>query len=157
MASRLFHAVVGLGIALGTAAVGCDGPGDEATTDTSTSDYTSRIEKAVPCPEVDGGSHVDAGADAANVPFDPFCDVSWPTTKGNASGPTCGDVSGCVLAGPSPFCAPTSDASAKTIVCEPAKISGQNAAWCVDRTWTCAPGTVRRDECSCWKGSPACP
>jgi hypothetical protein len=59
MASKLFHAVVGFGIALGAMSVGCSAP---AADETGTSEAA---QVAAPTPEKDR-----------------FCEVAWPTTKG---------------------------------------------------------------------------
>lgn len=108
MASKLFHAVVGFGISLGAATVGCLGAisdsaetggdatrsppsntdGDTATSPPPTTGDARAVEAAV-----DAGR--DAIVDAA------FCDAAWPTTKGSAADPrSCVDPKGeCAEAG----------------------------------------------------------
>jgi hypothetical protein len=78
MTSRLFRAIVGVGISLGTASAACLGAVSEG-----------------------GPSTADAPGD---VILDAFCDAAWPTTKGNPSGPTCGPIEHCAEAGPAPHC-----------------------------------------------------
>lgn len=133
MASKLFHAVVGVGIALGSAAA-CDGsvepstPADAAASDAASADGTAAVDAtsgdvSVPTDattEVDATDDdvVDAGADviadaavdaAVDAPTDAaFCDNAWPTTKGTYVPPTCLDPAGaCADAGPIARCLPT--------------------------------------------------
>jgi hypothetical protein len=161
MSSRLFHTVVGLGIALGAQGVACLGGGDA----TPASDATEG--GAAPSPSASGTAASDASkpdatigaADGAatapdsgasdaprDVILDAFCDAAWPTTKANGgAGPTCGAVDACKDAGLAPHCF---GVTAETpLTCDSKRIF---PAWCVDGAWRCTTGTAREDACKCW-------
>lgn len=162
MASKLFRAVVGIGISLGTSSVACLGALDPTNAD----DAPAAAIPTAPPPlgkpgdpppktTTDGGA--DARADVAidapkDVLLDAFCDAAWPTTKGNPGGPTCGPVEECREAGPAPRCVEMADPATGT--CKPS--SKPSPAWCVTSAWQCSGGFVSVDECKCWTGSP-CP
>jgi hypothetical protein len=166
MASRLFRAVVGVGIALGTSGVACFGAADDPAVSTDASspeasstsgrDSASSTEDAA----LDVDVRADAGADAAldapvdapkDVILDAFCDASWPTTKGNPGGPTCGEITDCADAGPSLRCINTVSPPA---TCE--ATATLVPVWCVASQWQCSEGAIPQDECKCWEGLP-CP
>lgn len=147
MASKLFRAVVGVGISLGTASAACLGsssPAPDATAD----------EASTPAPpSPDAGDAPESSADATtDALLDAFCDASWPTTKGNhAGGPTCGDTVDCHEAGPSPYCFKQVDPVAS--ICDTAPVL---PAWCVGGSWQCSADGVPAEQCRCWVGQ-TCP
>jgi hypothetical protein len=132
MASKLFHAVVGVGISLGAMSVGCSAP---ASDDTGTSEAA---QVAAPTPAKD-----------------PFCEVAWPTTKG---GPRpeqsqacidpkheCGSYPGQLFAHPQcVYVDPTTHAcdferGSVWMFCK------ETSATCHE--WTCPRGTVLQSSC----------
>jgi len=137
MASKLFHAVVGFGIALGSTTVGCAAPsGDETST-------TEAAQVAAPAPVKDR-----------------FCEVAWPTTKG---GPrpeqaqdcidpdrTCGDYPGEIF--DYPQCARVDE---ETNACN----LERPRVWlfCKEETkghrWACPAGTVLESACDATAGA----
>ena len=132
MASKLFHTLVGFGIALGTA-VACggtsspEGSGDDAGAGSS-------------------AQPADAGTDA---PPDAFCDASWPTTKGQQGPPLhCVDPLGeCAHLGLPPRCATLTGPWLCSLI--------RHAAFCVEGEWSCEPGgRVPTTECRCWDPLP---
>jgi hypothetical protein len=130
MASKLFHAVVGVGISLGAMSVGCSAP---AADETGTSE----------------------AAQVAAPAKDPFCEVAWPTTKG---GPRpehsqacidpkheCGTYPGQLFAHPQ--CVYV---DATTHACDFERGSvwmfcKETSATCHE--WTCPTGTVLQSSC----------
>lgn len=118
MTSKLLHAIVGLGIAVG-AGTGCGGssqsPKDEAN-----------------------------GPDTSK--FDPFCDSTWPTTKGNPGPPACVD--------PMNEC----DIGTRLTCYEspgPMRCDGErHSAFCIDGKWMCHPDTINALDCRCFGEAP---
>lgn len=170
MSSKLFRAVVGLGISLGTASAACFGAVDSGSNGTeppANSAPSAPDKKGDPAdvgaPQadatVDSGSDsavatTDAAADApSDAMLDAFCDAAWPTTKGNPSGPTCGAVADCKDAGPAPYCFTQVDATSQT--CDSTSTKAL-PAWCVSGHWECSGGGVPQQQCKCWTGEP-CP
>lgn len=164
MSSRLFRAVVGIGISLGTASAACLGSVDTGAA--TTGNDTTPGNQATSSPPLgappgdpgheshDGGTthppEKDAAVDAPrDAILDAFCDASWPTTKGNPHGPTCGDVSPCADAGPAPYCQRVVSAGP---TCDPNPPN--EVAWCVDKQWKCSNAAIPREQCKCWQGSP---
>ena len=109
MASRLFQAVVGVGIAMGGALAACGDVTSEETPEAADAAPANGDAKA----KADGTTHDDGGApdavvivtdaapavDAAidapkDVILDAFCDAPWPTTKGSPPVPACVDPLG---------------------------------------------------------------
>jgi hypothetical protein len=161
MSSKLFHAIVGVGISLGATMAACLGgvdeePGPADAGGGEASNDTSRGEDA---PAVDAGAGVDGEADAAadaprDVILDAFCDAAWPTTKGNPHGPTCGPVEACAEAGAAPFCYPKFE----PFVCDP--MNQGAAAYCIEAHWECSTGSIPAERCKCWgplEAGQACP
>jgi len=118
MTSKLMHAIVGVGIAFGSG-TGCGGSSQ------STEDEPN-------------------GPDVSK--FDPFCDATWPTTKGNPGPPACVD--------------PMSQCDAiLTVGCRGA-LGPQHcdfirySAFCVDGEWMCHPDTIPETECRCYGEAP---
>ena len=165
MSSRLFRAIVGVGISLGTMSAACSGAVDEQADGVDTSERetsTPDPQPGDPAPGSDSATSADARssldatdarADAAadapadaprDVILDAFCDATWPTTKGNPAGPTCGPVQTCAEAGPAPHCY----AQLGPSICSP-NTQGF-AAWCVGGKWECSTGAVPQDQCKCW-------
>lgn len=161
MASRLFHAVVGVGIALATSSAACLGVVDEQPArDEATEAYTPST-PAPPnaAPGTYGAGTTDASDGGAatsdapfDAPFDAFCDAAWPTTKGNTGGPTCGAVEACAEAGPAPRCFQVISGA----TCDPAQAV---AVWCVGAAWQCPAGSLLQDGCKCFQvpSGPPCP
>jgi hypothetical protein len=161
MSSKLFRAVVGIGISIGTASAACFGATSGAAD--SNVDGTT-VPTPIPAPvHSDAAAAVEPTdaqapdardlADAASdAPFDAyltaFCDAAWPTTKGGVFSPTCGDIAPCADAGRAPQCHPRLSATN----CE----SAPTPAWCVGGGWQCAIGSVPAAECSCWDNQ-GCP
>ncbi len=151
MASKLFHTVVGFGIALGAASLGCSA---EATSTDST-DESALTEPASKPAETTPPCHADAGD--AGPDWSAFCDATWPTTKGGVQPfPACVDpnnecnrseVFDCAIALADGAC--KADGRATLAVCAEAK-------------WQCKPGRVRTEDCKCWvwgdgEGESDCP
>jgi hypothetical protein len=172
LSSRLFHAVVGVGIALGTSAIGCSGAidvesaapdgavvPDLAHEDSGTSPDATKINSAHDAgadsnhdSELDAGIDATTGVDAAldapqDVILDAFCDAAWPTTKGNPNPPTCGAVVDCADAGEAPFC---------YVALSSTQCDGNQLvpAWCVGGDWQCSPGSTAQKDCVCWMFGP---
>lgn len=162
MASKLFRAVVGLGISLGAASTACFGTVESMpdATEPTTGSEASAPETGLATnssPSTDAGTDapaVDAAADApldapldapTDALLDAFCDASWPTTKG--SGPTCGAIDGCNDAGRPPYCIEHVNPPSQT--CGTGQLF---PAWCVNGAWQCSTGGIREDECKCWVG-----
>lgn len=165
--SRLFQAVVGVGIALATVSVACFDHADPAadpstgpeTADSATHDDGARTGgDASPTGDAtttdatpDVVTPVDAGADVVlDAPPDAFCDASWPTTKGDRSGPTCGAVANCHDAGPAPWCMTVNAGGS----CDG---TGPAVAWCIGGQWRCSTNTIPREACTCFVGQAGCP
>ena len=158
MTSRLFHAIVGFGIALGASGVACLGAvSDPPAIDGAETPPAPTSPGAPPMTTVDGAPARDAGIDstlgpdadaAADAPrdaiLDAFCDAAWPTTKGNP-GPTCGPIAECAEAGPTPQCHPLT----APLTCETRMVP----VWCVAGKWECSTGSVVVNACKCW-GTP---
>ncbi|MBS2012609.1 MAG: hypothetical protein JST00_06980 [Deltaproteobacteria bacterium] len=125
MASKLFGAVVGVGLAMAAGTtVACLGSDPSSTSGADSAD----------------GAAGDAPADAI---LDAFCDAAWPTTKGSPGGPTCGSTGECADAGPAPYCYRVVDPAA--MKCE--QNGKEVPAWCVDRAWRCSTGSAPALEC----------
>jgi hypothetical protein len=161
MSSRLFRAVVGVGIALGTVSAACLGvvgdPADGADASTGAPGTELPRTEAGSTAETARGKDVDAAADApADAPkdvviLDAFCDAAWPTTKGSVpSAPTCGPVADCAEAGSAPYCARISTTS--PVTCDPHP--PVEVAWCVAGHWQCSGNGVPQEQCECWVGQP---
>jgi hypothetical protein len=154
MASKLFRAVVGFGIALGAASGACFGAssdtpetvteGADASTSTPTTNTpsSSGSSNGDPSSTQDGSSVADAGVDAPkDVGVDAFCDAAWPTTKGNPQPPSCVDPNGeCVDAGTPEHCYAVADGG-----CDVAKMT---FPYCVNKDWQCQPGTTNAAGCN---------
>ena len=154
MASKLFHAVVGFGISLGAATVGClgaisDSPetADAATTPptptgSSPSDPSNPSFDGAPAFDAtasDGGA--DAGRDA--IVDAAFCDAAWPTTKGSPADPRpCVDPKReCAEAGWPIACYVATPAG----TCD---FSTSFATQCVGGKWQpCPNGSIKSEEC----------
>lgn len=175
MSSRLYRAIVGVGISLGTSMGACsgaiemsqDGNGNGSDIDAAQDgDGSVSSDSAVTgdAGARDAARSGDAGADSAALDaakdapkdaiLDAFCDATWPTTKGNSGGPTCGPVVACAEAGPAPRCVEELAPS----VCN--AVSPGSAAWCVGDQWACSTGSVPQASCTCWgplEAGASCP
>jgi hypothetical protein len=113
MTSKLLHAIVGVGIAVG-AGTGCGGSSQSA-------------------------DEPPEGPDLSK--FDPFCDATWPTTKGNPGPPACTD--------PMNECDPAMrlycGKSTGRMQCDYTRYS----SFCIDQEWVCHPDHVEMTECKC--------
>jgi hypothetical protein len=157
MSTRLFHAIVGFGIALGTASAACLGAvedQDQAGAD----DVATLPDGAVPPAFASDASPGDAAVDVPShdhdasavhdATVDAFCDVTWPTTKGNPSGPTCGPTEACAEAGAAPWCL----AVVTGTTCDATRTV---PARCVAGSWDCGPDAIPGDRCTCWANDAA--
>lgn len=167
MASKLFQAIVGVGIAIGTT-MACSGktsPIDPATSDADTDASDRRIHDMRDASAHDGdhvedATHADAHVDhdasdaelivdaSVDVILDAFCDAAWPTTKGNVGPSSCIDPTGaCADAGTPLRChavvAPNVCSSATAV-----------ASTCVAAHWECPPSTIPVEQCWCWDEVP---
>lgn len=147
MASKLFRAVVGFGISLGTVSAACSGAIDDETVAVNSTEPDANSPQAVsdggPSPidaaviDAADGHVADASTDAPkDVDVDAFCDVAWPTTKAGLTVPECVDPTEvCADAGhPAIGCWRKNDAG----TCD--FLAGARFPICVDGAWTCAPG-----------------
>jgi hypothetical protein len=151
MASKLFRAVVGFGIALGAASAACFGAssdeaqttteGTDASASTPTNSASSTSSGGQPDPTPDAAitdARVDAPKDAG---VDAFCDAAWPTTKGNPQPPACVDPNGeCAEAGAPEHCYALADGG-----CNLGKMT---FPYCVNGDWQCQPGTTNAAGCN---------
>jgi hypothetical protein len=170
MTSRLFRALVCVGISLGSSATAaCSGAISENAEDSGTTnppdatpDQTTptfdaaadtTVDVRVDAP-ADGGidakpdvrdAAVDAPKDAiADVIADAFCDAAWPTTKGNPKPPACTDPLGeCADAGFPEHCYQVIG----PFTCD---YDDTTAPFCVNKAWQCSPNTVHVQECRCF-------
>lgn len=113
MSTKLFRAVVGLGISIGSAVAACDGAADvtplgdgggvdaaSAADGASTPPDSASVVVEASADVVEGEDAADASADDASdgaptdALADAFCDAAWPTTKGQVILPNCLDPSG---------------------------------------------------------------
>jgi hypothetical protein len=168
MDSRLFRAIVGVGLALGAAGTACSTAviAEGASTDAPDASSVDARPLQPVAPEVaappDSSASPDALADAgapiddaaADAYLGAFCDAAWPTTKASRGVPQCGDVSACLLGATQvPYCIPSSgagkcddhdrdpDAGVASVI---------QPVWCVDGGWECARGSIPSTSCSCW-------
>jgi hypothetical protein len=96
------------------------------------------------------GGITDAGTDA---PTDAFCDMAWPTTKGNpAPPPTCEDQAACG--------GPADDAAfPRWLQCR-ARLGDLQCDFthvtsiCRDGEWTCPPDGILPVDCVCYGPTP---
>lgn len=145
MTSRLFHTVVGVGLALGATTLGCAAEQEpDAATDTAgVSTYEAPV---TPAPAVEA---------------DRYCEVAWPTTKG---GPRPTDAQACI--DPERACGTypsesgffwDSETCVRTAVagdpntCDFSLGGGQLWLFCKDvgtsHEWACPSGTIKAREC----------
>lgn len=137
MSSRLYRAIIGVGISLGTTMSACGAIDTSSVQSPSDNDAGAEVEAT---PRTDA-----AGLDASkDVILDAFCDATWPTTKGNSGGPTCGPTDACADSGPAPRCFEAIGPS----ICESHRPGF--AAWCVGGEWKCSHGSIPGTDCKCW-------
>lgn len=163
--SRLFQAVVGVGIALATVSAACFDHADPAADPSTDPDATASARNDAPSADdasptgdattsdatPDVVTPVDASADVIlDAPPDAFCDASWPTTKGDRNGPTCGPIADCHDSGPAPWCMTINAAG----TCDG---TGPAVAWCMNGQWRCSTNTIPREACTCFVGQAGCP
>jgi hypothetical protein len=111
------HAIVGVGIAFGA---GCGGSSTESETAN------------------------DDGPDPSK--FDPFCDSTWPTTKGSPGPPTCTD--------PKNECDPVTRLSCSVSLGGLRCDYERHSAFCVDGAWLCHPDQADIAQCRCFGEIP---
>lgn len=148
MSSRLFHAIVGVGVSVGTTA--CSGLVDEPGPSPVADARDASIARDV-------WQDTDAKADAASdarVIFDAFCDAPWPTTKGGGrpeQRPACTNPEGrCVVVdagwgGGQPSCIEVTGQQAPPYACNGREGWDQ----CFEGQWRCPTGWLRPTECQC--------
>ncbi|MBX3228671.1 MAG: hypothetical protein KIT84_08465 [Labilithrix sp.] len=144
MTSRLFHTVVGVGLALGAMSMGCAAEqAPDAATDTA--QVTSYEPATEPVTE------------PAAQP-DRFCEVPWPTTKGSPQ-PTPAQAQLCI--DPQRECGSyPAQPGGWNESCVPTEVAGDvttcqftNEFWlfCKDtgasHEWSCPSGTIKVSEC----------
>ncbi len=165
MSSKLYRAIVGIGISLGATSVAClgtvdtpsdvsDDGGSEAAVRSEAgvgADAATAADSATDARAVDAtvDAPADAGVDVAvdapkDAILDAFCDAAWPTTKGSG-GPTCGPLDTCADSGPAPSCIEQLGPS----TCN-ASSSQVFPAWCFGGEWECSTGSIRIEQCTCW-------
>jgi hypothetical protein len=162
MASRLFHAIVGVGIGLGAATAACLGavegsPGEAIGPD----DPPPGVEPVAPPVGPTAPAQPDAGAspdarrhDAArdaprDAILDAFCDAAWPTTKGNPTVPACVDRIACAGANGDPFACRASRAPG---ICD--GTTDLVPSVCAAGQWACPTGTIQYFDCRCLEPPP---
>jgi len=109
--------------------------------DTSTSDGSGGA------PSVTGGAGGEPGTAGAggDSGLDPFCDATWPTTKGNPGIPECVDPNHeCQELYPERCMLSTGE-----FACD-GDFTKSWAPFCVDGNWQCEPGLVPATECKCF-------
>lgn len=148
MYTRLWQAVVGVGLAMGATGSGCLGKA-EVSQPVQAGDDAGGQADVVSADVTEDSGHRDADALPPDVLQDALCDTSWPTTKGNPGPPpSCEDQLACAGAGvdagvrPWPTCA----SHLGERVCD----SARAAALCISGAWACPPGYVDARECWCW-------
>lgn len=163
MTSKLWHTLVGFGIALGTSSA-CAGRSQLGDAETFRDDEP---DGSVPLPSpLDAGATTidaepDPGDTAPDATLDPFCDVAWPPTKANPYPPQttpCFDPLGeCTDAFPIE-CFPMLGPKQCRVTVDGGydrNFGRQGPLICVDGAWTCGPGTLSWDACKCrGEGSP---
>jgi hypothetical protein len=160
MASKLFHAVVGVGLSLaGVSACGGSTSSDAQSPDANLPEGQPEggVDVQSPPPELDAGVFEaapasDASADvppdvatadaapidaAADVPTDAivaaFCDLAWPITK--AGREACGPIDEC-MSQPIPWClGPDGDGGCELYLLE-----------CVGAEWHCMGGVIPTND-----------
>jgi hypothetical protein len=164
--SKLQRALVGVGMALGGAAPACLGrtavagdfpsPGEpdgvtEPTLADSGSDASdaSDVTDASDATDASDGAAMDAASDAL---IDPFCDVSWPPTKGNEfSGPVaCVDPLRECSNEPLPY---RCIRLLEPYVCDLTE-TRVGPLYCIGGAWRCPPGTDDGARCVCYGPLP---
>ena len=156
MTSKLRRTIVGVGIALGGATPACFGrtdvspdfpwPGEPDEESEHTPD-TGVPEPSGGGPPSDGA--MDAETDAS---IDPFCDVSWPPTKGNR------------FSGPVACVDPLRECTGKQLpyqcirliepfVCD-FRETRVGPLYCIGGEWRCPPGTDEGARCRCYGPRP---
>lgn len=134
--TKLFHTIVGVGIALGAAtSVGCS----------SAPEAPASAEAALVGDDAPRPPGPDANA---------FCDATWPTTKGAhlRPPPACIDPTGaCAEQGRPIRCVPVDNG-----VCAGWGWDNTFYSVCVDGEWECKPGKIPVSDCTCFEGDPQC-
>lgn len=158
MQSRLFHAIVVAGVALGASLSGCSSVVAEGLGDSSAAavDVANATDAAAPdtsaVPDASRDVTVDVVAprdvrpiatDARpDIVADAFCDNTWPTTKGNMGPPACVDPTGACAAAEPGRCAMAVSSNSCT--------GPLFATRCVNGAWQCDPGQILTAMCRCW-------
>jgi len=144
MRSKLFRAVVGVGLSLGGSGAGCSG-NSTSDDDGSGGDPNGTGGKAG-----SGGTAGDPHAGTAGLPTDAgtdaFCDAAWPTTKGNpAPPPSCEEQAECGGPPDAGFgflrCRPKLDEH----LCDYLLVTSE----CENGVWQCPADAMVDSECWC--------
>ncbi len=136
MASRLFHAIVGVGVSLGATA-SCAGLVEEP--DDAAVGIDARRDAVADAAQ-------DAGLDAA------FCDAPWPTTKGSdRKRPACTNPQGlCPNVDDAGRVVPDNGCIPFTGPYQCEDFHNQTWDFCINDQWQCPLGARRSTECKCW-------
>jgi hypothetical protein len=147
MTSKLRRTIVGVGIALGGAAPACFGRTDVLSDFPTPGEGDDETELAPDDGVPDPGQPDATNDDATGTPIDPFCDVSWPPTKGNQ------------FSGPVACVDPLHECTGKRLpyqcirliepyVCD-FRETRVGPLYCIGGEWRCPPGTDPGARCRC--------
>ncbi len=170
MSSRLFHAIVGVGVSFGAAAcsVAVDLEAADAASAATDAPETSVVHDSATEPDVkvsdagidalhDADAFLDAKTDAkadgpSDAMADAFCDAAWPTTKGTPQRPACTNPQGtCVWDGGWV----SSSESACYDLIGPFQCEGSETwNYCINGQWECPTGKLQASECRCYGPTP---
>jgi len=166
--SKLFHTIVGVGIAVGAAACASSSSSSGSTDRAAQDDSAYLTDKNAPSTSSSSGAPStpstpspppppcdDAGA-TKGPDWDAFCDATWPTTKGGVLPlAECIDPKHECKDEGEPFeCAKPSTKTPGA--CEAFDVT---LTVCAEKTWQCKPGRILADKCECWEwdGGTTCP
>lgn len=96
-----------------------------------------------------GSGGVGAAGDGGFGGFDPFCDATWPNTKGAPPRPTCVDPNGECPADSWMRC----NERLGEHQCK-YDFQAMQSPFCIDGVWVCAADRLSDDDCKCWGEAP---
>ncbi|MBX3206540.1 MAG: hypothetical protein KF764_15805 [Labilithrix sp.] len=152
MASKLFRAVVSMGLSLGAATAACLGAVENPPSNGADADADAATEPVDDSGSALSDAELDAGdLDAFVFPDTSWCDAAWPVTKGNAPPPECVNPEGeCAEAGMSP-CFRTPPPGVGPHEARVCMFYERRFPFCIDGEWRCEPGRSSREDCTCLK------